>query len=79
MDGYAVVAFDDEGEVSVVPCVWLTENEKACCWPPYRDANKLSKAIKRKSTPQDSWPKHKARVLSKCGKLHFSLKHIMVK
>ena len=67
MGGYAVVAFDDDNEVSVVPSIWLTDGETKCYWPPYRDS-KLSKAIKARYPPQEQWSQYTARVLSKTGK-----------
>lgn len=69
MAGYAVVAFDEENEVSVVPSIWLTDGGTKCYWPSYRNASKVAKAIKEKSSPQENWTMYSARVLSKCGKL----------
>ena len=68
MARYAVVAFDEDSEVSAVPSIWLSDGETKCYWPPYRDSQKLSKAIKARNSPQDNWSKYTARVLSKCGK-----------
>lgn len=68
MARYAVVVFDEDNDVSTVPSSWLTDGENKCYWPPIRNSQKLSKAIKSRCAPQDNWPTYKARVLSKCGK-----------
>lgn len=68
MAGYAVVAFDEDKEVSVVPSIWLTDGGTKCYWPPFRDTSKLSKAIKAQYSPADKWSQHAARVLSRHGK-----------
>lgn len=68
MAGYALVAFDEEGEVHVVPSIWQTDEEARCVRPKFKDTLKLSKAIKTKTPPQDTWPRYKSRVLRKCGK-----------
>lgn len=64
--GYAVVVFEGE-EVGVVPCKWLADNATKCFWPQYKDSSKLTKAIRTKSDPQDTWTKYSVRVLAECG------------
>lgn len=73
MARYAVVAFEEENEVSVVPSAWMTDEERKCYWPPYRNTAKLTKAIKERDSPKDNWCKYTARVLSKCGKFFYFL------
>ena len=65
---YAVVAFDEANEVSVIPSSWLCENDKICYWPTFKSTSKLSRAIQDMWDPQEYWDKHPARVLTKCGK-----------
>lgn len=67
-DSYAVVAFDEANEVSVIPNSWLLENDTQCYWPPFKGTLKLSRAIQNMWEPQENWDKHPARVLTKCGK-----------
>jgi len=67
MAGYAVVSFDKDQEVSVILICWLTEGNKNCYWPPYRDYSKVTKAIKTMAAPQDNWKKYSTRLLAKCG------------
>lgn len=55
MAWYAVVAFDEDSEVSVVPSIWLTDGDTKCYCPPYRDSSKLSRAIKARYSPVDKW------------------------
>lgn len=67
MASYAVVSFEKEQEVDVTPVCWLTECEKYCYWPPYREYSKVIKAIKTMAPPQDNWKKYSVRVLATCG------------
>lgn len=41
----------------VVPCVWLSRDERKCRWPSYKDSKNVRKAIMEAEqvTPMDSW------------------------
>ena len=68
----AVVSFDKDNAVSVVPSCWLTDSGNKCYWPPDRDSSKVVKAMKNRIAPQDSWEQHSGRVLVRCGESDLS-------
>ena len=52
-------------EVEVVPSVWIVSKNKAC-WPPFKSAAAVTKAIKDSLEPATNiWPKR--TVLGYCG------------
>lgn len=68
---FAVVVFEEPGgdrEVSLVPTVWLDEQSKKCRWPSFRDCHRISRAIKERWKPEESWKQYPMRVLGKCSK-----------
>ena len=68
MAKYAVVEFEDEKEVSVVPSAWMTDEDTKCYWPPYRKTAKVTKAIKEGYSPKDNWIKYTVKVFARSGK-----------
>ncbi|XP_064460226.1 uncharacterized protein LOC135370411 [Ornithodoros turicata] len=62
---YSVVHFEENDEVSVVPSSWLIGNHKVM-WPPYKNTNKITIAIKRREKPSHHWKEHRSRVLCEC-------------
>ena len=74
MNYYAVVEFDseegDEGDVGVIPDLWLIAEDKKCYWPPVRSSVKLTKMIGDRAVPQEDWGICGVkRVFGKYGKL----------
>ena len=47
----AVVVFEREGDLSVLPCSWLNKSESHGYWPPFKDGNKITKAIREAFKP----------------------------
>ncbi|XP_072021640.1 transient receptor potential cation channel subfamily M member 8-like [Amphiura filiformis] len=67
-EGYAVVKFLKEENVDVVSTSWLTEDCKACWWPPFSDPKAATRAVKH-HLPHDikTWSTHSVQVLRREG------------
>lgn len=69
---YCVIEFDNgKKECSVVPLLWLTEDEKVCLWPQHiTKQDVFEEYVTSKRTPAVSgWKKHKIRKIHQiCGK-----------
>ncbi len=71
---YCVVEFIDEtydgqSVVDIIPTCWMTEEQNECFWPSGRN---VTKAVKDRQKPEESWPKYSIRVLGWAGKRFFS-------
>jgi len=42
---FSIVEFPRTKECEAVPSEWLTADNAACWWPPYRQLNRLKKSI----------------------------------
>ena len=51
MGKYAVVEFTAENEVSVIPSCWLNSTATQAHWPPFKEPNKVTRAIKNAINP----------------------------
>jgi hypothetical protein len=61
---FAVVAFPEDDSVEVVPAIWICGD--ACSWPPYRGV-RLTSAVKKCGSPDESWQKYAVRVIGMYG------------
>ena len=75
---YAVVHFTESDEVEVVPCRWLSVDEKVAFWPPYKDKQRIKVAVNQKTEPDETWGEYFVRVIKTYGEMdksriyHFS-------
>ena len=69
---YAVIVFEETNEVELLPTNWIT-NQNTTFWPPYKSATALTKAIKDRAAPEESWAKFRIRVLCACRKCCYFL------
>lgn len=52
---YAVVHFTESDEVEVVPCQWLSLDQKVAFWPPYKDTQRIKAAVTQKAEPDETF------------------------
>ena len=64
---FLIVVFDEEQNTSPVPKTWF--NGGLCWWPPYKDTNKIMKAIQANEgpNPDNGWRSHHARPVFEAG------------
>ncbi|XP_062850988.1 uncharacterized protein LOC134321766 isoform X3 [Trichomycterus rosablanca] len=60
---FHIVEFADK-KVAVVPAVWVSNG--ICSWPPYKNGNEMSKAVKKQEIPNPDWAKY--AVIVRCTK-----------
>ncbi len=45
-NSYCIVSFTNEdGAISLIPSIWLTNDKKECYWPPYPASTAIKKCI----------------------------------
>ena len=66
MSIYAVVEFDVDKSVAIVPVPWLSDEEDQCCWPPFK-ADKISMYAKELRDPEKDWKLYAVTVFGKAG------------
>ena len=66
MDHFLVVVFLEDNSVATVPSIWVQNN--CCKWPNFRDGAKLSRAISKAISPEESWSTHGIRILQSFSK-----------
>ena len=49
------VIIEDEDGKRVIPSLWLSANKNEMKWPPYKDSDKISKAVIRVTKPEENW------------------------
>lgn len=53
-NSYCIVSFNnEEGVISLIPSIWLTNDKKECYWPPHPAGT----AIKKRLVPSQVWTK----------------------
>ena len=52
---YAIVHFTESEEVEVVPCRWLSVEQKVAFWPPYKDTKRAKTAVLQTAEPDKTW------------------------
>lgn len=65
-----VIEFTDDKEVAVVPDNWLN-GTKCALWPPFKNSERIVKAIKAREDPGPNWAAYPMRELYHSGKLIF--------
>ncbi|XDV26223.1 hypothetical protein PO909_029985 [Leuciscus waleckii] len=55
---------DGQSVVDIIPTCWMTEEQNECFWPSGRN---VTKAVKDRQKPEESWPKYSIRVLGWAG------------
>lgn len=76
---YAVVELPEEEGVEAIQLRWLTENEKECYWPQFKNIHKTTLSIKEAIAPTKHFKKFPVRVLRKFSKYIFKLVHVIGK
>lgn len=72
---YVLVSFPGDGDsMSIVPSSWLQGDESY--WPPYKQQDKVDKAVKCLEKPKKEWNLHKVRILGMYGKLQHRLLNV---
>lgn len=51
---YLVVQFTNEKEIALIPSTWL-DGDSCAKWPPYKNPDKINKAVKDKLLPESNW------------------------
>ena len=51
---FAIVHFQTENSVAVVPSIWIAGESNLCYWPPYR-ASRLETAVKEREKSTIDW------------------------
>jgi hypothetical protein len=63
---FAIVHFEDENTVAIVPCNWL-QDDCSCLWPPFRGV-RLERAVINMHLAEKSWKAiQRSRVLHEYG------------
>jgi len=63
---FAIVEFEEEDSVAVVPTSWLSAEDGTAFWPPLpKNATRLAA---KNVSPATNWEKFTARVIKKFGK-----------
>ncbi|CAG9773379.1 unnamed protein product [Ceutorhynchus assimilis] len=62
---WAVVNFDEENAVEVVPYSWIIEKNNKCYWPRNLTKDQTAEAIKNLVDPQSDWVAYRMRILGK--------------
>lgn len=69
-DKYAIVIFPESNEVEVVATNWLDIPNGLCWWPPKRWALiTITKGVRSRLTPDETWGKYPALIMYSTGKL----------
>lgn len=64
---FAIVHFDTDNSVEVVPSVWINGEEKLCYFPDNLKGKKLTKAVKTSSPVNKKWQNHGCTVMKFYG------------
>lgn len=71
---YSVLRFPEPDSTEVVPTSWVDERKMITKWPPYKEPEKVLKAVRKCFIPEDNWPEYTyALLVCKCGKLRIVL------
>lgn len=65
---YAIVEFTEDGLVSEVPTIWLTDKCTSCWWPPTKNVSSL--ILKAAMPYENTWVKYPVRLETYCSKLY---------
>ena len=68
MAKFAIVEFDNENTVGIVPVTWLSDEEDACYWPSL-PGDKVARLVKQEQPFDPNWKLEKVHVLGKAGTL----------
>ncbi|CAL8129148.1 unnamed protein product [Orchesella dallaii] len=68
LDTHAIVCFEEENSIAVVPLSWIKDDVNGltvCSYPPQGKLSTrgLKKAVKKSENAQDSWPDYNVRVI----------------
>ena len=75
---FAVVIFNEDNSVGVVPSTWL--NASSTYWPCYTSQDRIDKAVKDQEQPKpaEGWKLYSTRILGIFGLYCFALHYIIV-
>ena len=66
MESYYLVEFLEEGDIAIIPHVWIID-DCSCYWP----SSNHRKHLDNKTTPGTLWQKYNIKILLSSGKLFF--------
>ena len=65
---YAVVVFERDDSVAVVPTDWMA-GETTCAWPDMKNLKLIERAVRDREPRQDEWPAYAVEIKYESGNL----------